>query len=521
MAPLTFLRLAGLFLALLALPQLAHGQVTLKELRSLWTQRQYQQVALLLKEYRKQPYGRNLEVDYMIATSWCQLQREQSLVTRRFAWMLQHYSMSKPMRRTIEVEHSKCTAALSAAAGPDPVTYNIIFSSIRSTGGYAGGKTFYQFNFNNATVVSEPAQIVAEIAEEEFEQRKILASRQDSALGPFQRALATSRTVGNKPVNYCQDVYRGSCNTARTEHFLLTGGSDHPQAALERIGAELESYLRFYRRAYRMETPPQFLTVYVAASADQLRRIAEIQHGIRITDGAIGYSFQNDLSLAAAVPYAGQGTLQHELFHLLARVNFGDIPPWLDEGMAALYEVSATGPAGIRGLPNWRGRVLYEFGAHPVLNRPWKALSGSLKGEPDLALKRTIAELMAMPWDQFDGYAENLSPTEEHGPKGALTLQEQAYNHALARYFALFLQEKGCLPAVYQKFRQQEPDLEQTLGSSEQLLAAAVGKPLPRIEKEFNQWLAATVEKQRQVGWESTTPAQGAGNSSNMGNRRP
>ena len=39
-----------------------------------------------------------------------------------------------------------------------------------------------------------------------------------------------------------------------------------------------------------------------------------------------------------------------------SRNNFGDIPPWLDEGMASLYEVSEVSGNHILGLPNWARR---------------------------------------------------------------------------------------------------------------------------------------------------------------------
>lgn len=103
-------------------------------------------------------------------------------------------------------------------------------------------------------------------------------------------------------------------------------------------------------------------------------------HGLEVAFGTIGYSFKNDLSVSAVVrgPYAG--TLKHELTHLLVRTNFGDIPPWLDEGLAALYEVSRLEGDYLRGLPNWRAEVLKRY---------WD-------GEPQ------VTELLGMNWKQFD-----------------------------------------------------------------------------------------------------------------------
>ena len=76
---------------------------------------------------------------------------------------------------------------------------------------------------------------------------------------------------------------------------------------------------------------------------------------------SIGYSFQPNMSRVAVIPSTTIGTLAHELFHLMVRNDFGDIPPWMDEGMAALYEVSRIRGTMIAGIPNWRGTVLERF----------------------------------------------------------------------------------------------------------------------------------------------------------------
>ena len=55
------------------------------------------------------------------------------------------------------------------------------------------------------------------------------------------------------------------------------------------------------------------------------------------------------------VNYAtGDGTVVHELVHPLLRASFPGAPPWLDEGLAALYEHAEAREGRLRGLPNWR-----------------------------------------------------------------------------------------------------------------------------------------------------------------------
>src|ERR1051325_10177877 len=100
---------------------------------------------------------------------------------------------------------------------------------------------------------------------------------------------------------------------------------------------------------YDMPAPSYFITVYLVPNDGILGLLASLIHGITIYEGTIGYSFPYDQSITAIIPRMIFGTLKHELFHLMVRKNFGDIPPWLEEGMATLYEVSRVRDEGIVG----------------------------------------------------------------------------------------------------------------------------------------------------------------------------
>ena len=143
------------------------------------------------------------------------------------------------------------------------------------------------------------------------------------------------------------------------------------------------------------------------------------------------------------VPTTAIGTLRHELFHLMVRNNFGDIPPWMDEGLAALFEVAELKDGRVMGLSNWRGEVL-------------KQLSDRAP---------SVQELVDMNWSNFAG-----GETEESTAKLAAI-------HAKARYLMLFFQEQDNLVRVYKQFQvrgvgadavtELEKVLDQDLGSVE------------------------------------------------------
>ena len=50
----------------------------------------------------------------------------------------------------------------------------------------------------------------------------------------------------------------------------------------------------------------------------------------------------------------GGGTLVHEIVHPFMETNFGRCPSWFNEGLASLYEQSASRNGHIVGLTNWR-----------------------------------------------------------------------------------------------------------------------------------------------------------------------
>src|SRR5262249_10398086 len=143
------------------------------------------------------------------------------------------------------------------------------------------------------------------------------------------------------------------------------------------------------------------------------------------------------------------GTVAHELTHALAHADFPQMPEWFDEGLASLHEESAFSPDGrhLVGGENWRIRFLKEAEARGC----WKS----------------IRELLAEP------FAE---------PEIA------SLDYALARYFCLYLQEQGLLPAFYRKCRtlcDADPTGEMAL---RQLHG---GKSLDEIDREFRAWVNA------------------------------
>ena len=113
----------------------------------------------------------------------------------------------------------------------------------------------------------------------------------------------------------------------------------------------LERTYTFFSRYYNLRPPDKLLAVYLLPDKNILRQTALRVHGIKIPDANIGYSNIGDLSLLGISDLTHIGTLCHELFHLMIRTDVGDVSPWMDEGIASVYETSQFSRSPLRSFP--------------------------------------------------------------------------------------------------------------------------------------------------------------------------
>jgi hypothetical protein len=145
----------------------------------------------------------------------------------------------------------------------------------------------------------------------------------------------------------------------------------------------------------------------------------------------------------------GDAGLRHELVHALMHFDFPNAPPWLQEGLATLYEsvacsTDARGPRW-EPIPSWRLAVLRR--------------EMQKKQSPDLR------ELVHAP--RLDGPRE-------------------AVLYAQARYFCMYLHQLGRLESVYRDVRdnvQQDPSGEHAI------IAAFPERSWSDIEEQFRHWV--------------------------------
>jgi hypothetical protein len=478
------LRSAAVCALLLCAAAPAHAG--LQELRMAWrgaqTVPQYTAVAIDLIDFRKERYAKTPEVDYMIATSLCRIPGREADAVDYFDWIMANYELG-PDLGVVMGERSAC----GQVAAPQQVAFQIV----PGQGGAANvhGKLYYWLDPSAAAVGVQPITIVRPMGAEDFSSRL------------FRRELVGDAVAATKARLGRQFTVIG------TDFFVLATSSGQSDRQLATIASELEKFMSFYSAAYGLRLPSHLVTVYMVPGPRDMGEMAEGLHGIQIPAPVIGYSFRDDLSMVAIIPKTEIGTLAHELFHLMVRDEHGDIPPWLEEGIASLYEVSNVSgkyvPANqfasedapplsevdmgtppmvgstlaVAGKPNWRGCVLQHLWIQRLMG--------------DSVVRPTIEQLAGMDWRAFNEPASNEP------------LAQQAVNFATARYLMLYLQDKRAADGQHLLFKMfpviasRDPlDIKGAPADDARGRLADVLGPLEAVDREFEGWLTGQVTQQ-------------------------
>jgi hypothetical protein len=160
-----------------------------------------------------------------------------------------------------------------------------------------------------------------------------------------------------------------------------------------------------------------------------------------------GYYKPRERTLLANIATGG-GTLLHELTHALIDFEMSDVPVWLNEGLASLHEqcrfrTDENGP-WIEGLVNWR-----------------------LEG-----LQRVIRQ------GRLRSLAMLVTEPDFRGPLVGT-------NYAQARYFCLYMQQKGVLERFFRDYRDTQ---SRDLDGSEAVRRALDGTRWADIDRDFQRW---------------------------------
>lgn len=200
------------------------------------------------------------------------------------------------------------------------------------------------------------------------------------------------------------------------------------------------------------DTDPNEPVTLLMFSSEEAYRNASWHLDRRDTVNYYGYYIRPDRRIVLNLA-TGDGTLAHELTHALAHFDFPRMPEWFDEGLASVFEEADFSPDGLQlvGGANWRLNHLL----HAMQNRRLRTLES-------LITARKV--------------------DSDH----------QEIQYAQARYFCLYLQERGLLPFFYRKFRRQHSSDP----SGARTLCSVLGtEDFDSIDRDFRRWVIALYEQ--------------------------
>src|SRR5436190_14929706 len=314
----------SIFLLIVCIPfviphSLAQKKVNRQYFIDLLNAGEYDKVFDTATKLRKQVYGKNAVVDYFIAKSLC-LDGYKEKSAYCFNCIIRNFKLSGDKKDFIQQEITNCThlhetSEELTAASPD---FNYINNVSLPEAGVSGkmGRVYDCFS------KEQTINLTNMVSADEMESRLF-------AVGDKKNAVVKIKTIVNN--NYRIDT---------SGRYVFVTLKNFPLDSVSYAAARLEEAYRLFVSYYSLRPPDKVLTVYIVRDQQALRQTAQLVHGIQLPDPNIGYSILADLSLLGLGDAKHLGTLYHELFHLIVRTDLGDIPAFLDEGLASLYSVS-------------------------------------------------------------------------------------------------------------------------------------------------------------------------------------
>lgn len=230
------------------------------------------------------------------------------------------------------------------------------------------------------------------------------------------------------------------------DRFVIVGSRGQTRSAARTAEIALAAYYngRFTQR------PEQAISVYLFPSAGPYEAYCR-SHFQSDCLSSFGFYLPDERRIVMNVG-PGIGTLTHELVHPVMQADFPQVPVWLEEGIASLYEAFALGkPGEIHGVVNFRLPVL-------------RAAMNDRHRQPLIRLDG----LFGMSDEVFRGDNESLF-------------------YALSRYLCLWLDRQELLWPFYHHFRDNYAH-DKTGRSS---FVAVLGKPPEDAQVPFSRWVRA------------------------------
>ena len=432
----------------------AQLKVDIPHFISLYNDHKFKEVfdeAIELRNVRE--YGKIAVLDYFIAKALC-AQGYYKYSRDGYQYILDQYALSDKQQVFILEQKSTCQQAELESLKNEQFLA-VDFKMVNQASipiALVRGKLGYVLDCKTDT---EAYKFSPDFNREELEKRLFLIDEKAKAVTYYKNFLGPGYNV-DESGRYI---------------FITEKPYSLSSANVNVIATRLENAYKFIHDFYNIRPPDKLITVYLMRDKPTLRATAAKVHGLSLPEGNIGYSSLNDLSILANSDAESIGTIYHELFHLMIRTDLGDIPAWLDEGIACLYETSTWSGDVLKGdIVNWRTEVLR------------KAIQANQQ-VPQLS------QLIKNNWQDF-------LLSEKNTPCAI------AIDYAMAKHFAIYMQENGLLQKMVTTFKNRKNVFTDTLALQEtnmMLVEKATGMTIDILQKSFDAWFNSKYH--REIGF--------------------
>lgn len=418
--------------------------------RKLLLERNYQKAYQDAMEIRKQPYGKCFPIDYIITKCLCE---SKLLSTARKGFIELHkYPLTPTVKGILIEEEANCgmiqddndaLTEIRSILNMIVNNKNVVPKAISS------GKIGYVLNCGNHDEANVATDFGLKINTpiEQLSERLFSFEKVNDALEYYKKLLGNGYSINI------------------SGHFILITKSKTGtnKAGIQSVVKNLEKSYSFFTDSLDMRSPDKLIAVYLLEDQTSLTDVSRRVHGFNLPKENIGYSCLADLSILGTSKISSIGTLYHELFHLIVRADIGDIPGWLDEGVAALFETSTWHGNVLKGdVYNWRGFVINEYSK--------------------TKRSKSLHSLFNSNWENFK-------------VESGSDVCDVAVNYAYAKHFAIYLQERHLLKNILKLFKNRRSvfiDTTYENESSQEIVEKLFNTNIFVINRQFQDWLAIT-----------------------------
>jgi hypothetical protein len=397
-----------------AISGIIHAQTEqeIEEISTLLKQGEYSLLVNKVCSMRENEYYKNAFMDYCLAFSYCQLGYNQ-ISAEWFDHLMDNYnSISSAKRQELNQLKAKCqnlTEPKSTAA--DNAEDMFKFLTAMNPEGYdnlqAGIEIHQKMGIPN---------VKERVAEVDYEHA--IFNAKNPQFTQRQKSEAYNYYQGLQGLN--------SLKCDSTRHLLFLYPPD--TRSVRSQTSKLEDYYEYYRRSFDLGESNRLITVFYCEHRSTLDTIARKVHNINVPESTYGYASSSDLVMLGIASPAWLGAMKHELFHLMIRSFIGDIPAWLDEGIACCYESSSLMNNQVKvNMDNYRTELLRELNMMRYSARDSLPLP-------------TVELLTNFNWQRFSGNPGDLKI-------------KASINYSLSFVFVKFLMDNGILPQMVYAFR--------------------------------------------------------------------